>query len=293
VAGPAEIALGPAGLLIMSSNEPEDLPLRLHNLADTIFDDLRNKILRGELQPGEKLTGERELAAEYGTNRNTLREAVRKLEQTRMVTVRHGRGVIVRDYRKTGTLELLSPYLNSSPHAAEAAKLVTDILEPRILLLEHATRVAARFANPDDIVRLRELSVLLISAFENKEATVVAQGSQRWLDALVDATHSVAIRWIANPFLEALRQTLERVPMLWILEPSYAEHLREVIDAIEQGDEERAAESTRRYYRRVDIHLVKLLQMGLRTAGLAGAARSQPASDGATRGPAPGSGGHG
>lgn len=277
----------------MSSNEPEDLPLRLHNLADTIFDDLRSKILRGELQPGEKLTGERELAAEYGTNRNTLREAVRKLEQTRMVTVRHGRGVIVRDYRKTGTLELLSPYLNSSPHAAEAAKLVTDILEPRILLLEHATRVAARFANPDDIVRLRELSVLLISAFENKEATVVAQGSQRWLDALVDATHSVAIRWIANPFLEALRQTLERVPMLWILEPSYAEHLREVIDAIEQGDEERAAESTRRYYRRVDIHLVKLLQLGLRTAGLAGAARNQPSADGGARGPAPGSGGHG
>ena len=277
----------------MSTNEPEDLPLRLHNLADTIFDDLRSKILRGELQPGEKLTGERELAAEYGTNRNTLREAVRKLEQTRMVTVRHGRGVIVRDYRKTGTLELLSPYLNSSPHAAEAAKLVTDVLEPRILLLEHATRVAARFANPDDIVRLRELSVLLISAFENNEATVVAQGSQRWLDALVDATHSVAIRWIANPFLEALRQTLERVPMLWILEPSYAEHLREVIDAIEQGDEERAAESTRRYYRRVDIHLVKLLQLGLRTAGLAGAARKEAAADVSARERAPTDGGHG
>lgn len=277
----------------MSTNEPEDLPLRLHNLADTIFDDLRSKILRGELQPGEKLTGERELAAEYGTNRNTLREAVRKLEQTRMVTVRHGRGVIVRDYRKTGTLELLSPYLNSSPHAAEAAKLVTDVLEPRILLLEHATRVAARFANPDDIVRLRELSVLLISAFENKEATVVAQGSQRWLDALVDATHSVAIRWIANPFLEALRQTLERVPMLWILEPSYAEHLREVIDAIEQGDEERAAESTRRYYRRVDIHLVKLLQLGLRTAGLAGAARKETAADVSARERAPRNDGHG
>lgn len=250
----------------MSSNDPEDLPVRINNLADTIFDDLRNKILRGQLQPGEKLTGERELAAEYGTNRNTLREAVRKLEQSRMVTVRHGRGVIVRDYRKTGTLELLSPYLNSSPSAAEAANLVSDILEPRVLLLEHATRVAARHANPEDIVRLRELSVRLIAAFESKDAIVVAQGSQRWLDALVDATHSVAIRWIANPFLEALRQTLERVPMLWILEPTYPVHLREVVEAIDSGDEERAGDSTRRYYQRVDVHLVKLLQFGLRTA---------------------------
>jgi GntR family transcriptional regulator, transcriptional repressor for pyruvate dehydrogenase complex len=258
----------------MSSSEPEDLPLRINNLADTIFDDLRAKILRGQLQPGEKLTGERELAAEYGTNRNTLREAVRKLEQSRMVTVRHGRGVIVRDYRKTGTLELLSPYLNSSPSAAEAAKLVSDILEPRVLLLEHATRVAARFATPEDIQRLRELSVLLIAAFESRDAIVVAQGSQRWLDALVDTTHSVAIRWIANPFMEALRQTLERVPMLWILEPSYPDHLREVVEAIDKGDEVRAGESTRRYYQRVDEHLVKLLQFGLRTA--ASHARSAP-----------------
>lgn len=262
----------------MSSTESEDLPLRINNLADTIFDDLRSKILRGELRPGEKLTGERELAADYGTNRNTLREAVRKLEQARMVTVRHGRGVIVRDYRKTGTLELLSPYLNSSPHAAEAAKLVTDILEPRILLLEHATRVAARFATPDDILRLRELSVLLISAFESRDASVVAQGSQRWLDALVDATHSVAIRWIANPFLEALRQTLERAPMLWILEPTYPDHLREVIDCIERGDEERAGESTRRYYQRVDVHLLKLLQLGLRTAAMMPQSRPEPAA---------------
>lgn len=250
----------------MSSNESEDLPSRINNLADTIFDDLRSKILCGQLHPGEKLTGERELAAEYGTNRNTLREAVRKLEQARMVSVRHGRGVIVRDFRKTGTLELLSPYLNSSPNASEAARLVSDILEPRVLLLEHATRVAARFATAEDVIRLRELSVLLISAFESKDAIVVAQGSQRWLDALVDATHSIAIRWIANPFLEALRQTLERVPMLWILEASYPQHLREVVDAIERGDEVQAGDSTRRYYQRVDEHLLKLLQFGLRTS---------------------------
>jgi GntR family transcriptional regulator, transcriptional repressor for pyruvate dehydrogenase complex len=249
----------------MTNHDSEDLPSRIANLADAIFDDLQGKILRGEFHPGEKLLGERELAAEYGTNRNTLREAVRKLEQAHMVTVRHGRGVIVRDFRRTGTLELLSPYLNGSPHAAEAANLVKDILEPRVLLLEHATRVAARNANPEDTVRLRELAVLLVSAFESREATVVAQGSQRWLDALVDATHSVAIRWIANPFLEALRQTLERLPMLWILEPSYPDHLKEVVDAIEQGDDERAAQSTRTYYQRVDGHLCKLLQLGLRT----------------------------
>src|ERR1700754_4506776 len=85
------------------------------NIAQHIFEDLRRQILGGELSPGERLLGERELATRYGTNRNTLREAVRKLEQTRLVSVRHGRGVSVTDFRRAGTLELLSPYLQSGP----------------------------------------------------------------------------------------------------------------------------------------------------------------------------------
>ena len=50
---------------------------------------MRRRILAGELAPGERLPGERELAAEHSTNRNTLREAVRRLEQARLVTVIH------------------------------------------------------------------------------------------------------------------------------------------------------------------------------------------------------------
>ena len=58
------------------------------NIASAIFKELRRRILTNELVPGERLPGERELAAEYRTNRNTLREAVRRLEQARLVTVR-------------------------------------------------------------------------------------------------------------------------------------------------------------------------------------------------------------
>ena len=50
------------------------------NIARNVFEDLRQQILSGSLGPGERLPGERELAARYGTNRNTLREAVRRLE---------------------------------------------------------------------------------------------------------------------------------------------------------------------------------------------------------------------
>ena len=42
-----------------------------------IADDLRHLIESGELAPGAQLPSERQLAATYGTARNTAREAIR------------------------------------------------------------------------------------------------------------------------------------------------------------------------------------------------------------------------
>ncbi len=118
-------------------------------------------------------------------------------------------------------------------------------------------------AEPEDLQRLRERGALLVTAFEARDASAVAKGFQRWLDALVDAGHSVAVRWIANPFLEALRHTLDKLPMLWILEPSFPEHVREVVRAVEENDEERGVSATRRYYERVDAQLLGILKIGI------------------------------
>src|SRR3954468_7516656 len=128
------------------------------NIAATIFRDLRSQILKGALKPSERLPGERELAAQYGTNRNTLREAVRMLEQARLVTVRHGQGVTVSDFRKTGTMELLPPFLENSKDLGEIAHLLEDILPARLLVLEFATKLAAQRAAPQDVTRIRDIT---------------------------------------------------------------------------------------------------------------------------------------
>jgi GntR family transcriptional regulator, transcriptional repressor for pyruvate dehydrogenase complex len=229
------------------------------NIAQQIFEDLQRQILGGKLSAGERLLGERELAAQYGTNRNTLREAVRKLEQARLVSVRHGRGVTVADFRRTGTPELLSPYLQAGPDMGEVADIIGDVLEPRILLLEYAARLAVRRAEPADVDRLSDIGDLLIAAFEAGDAAVVARGFSRWLDVLVEAGHSVSVRWIANSLFDALRDTLERFPNLWVLEPTFPAYLSGLVQALRSGNEELAAVTTRNYYERVDRQLMALL----------------------------------
>lgn len=65
-----------------------------------IADDLRASIERGELSLGGKLPSERDLAARYGTARNTAREAISILQSEGLVVAQHGRGVFVRPVRR-------------------------------------------------------------------------------------------------------------------------------------------------------------------------------------------------
>jgi GntR family transcriptional regulator len=57
---------------------------------------LRAAIDSGQLQPGDKLPSERQIASTHEVARNTAREAVRQLAESGLVTAEHGRGVFVR-----------------------------------------------------------------------------------------------------------------------------------------------------------------------------------------------------
>lgn len=240
----------------MSSNKDQ---ASNSNLTVRIFEDMRRQILTGEFAPGERLPGERELAQTYDTNRNTLREAVRRLEQLRLVTVRHGQGVTVTDFRRTGTLELLGPFLETAPDLGEVTHIVEDLLPARLIVLEFVTRLAIRRATDNDCQRLHDITELLIAAFERGDRVLIAHGFHRWIDALVEACHSLTIRWVANPFLELYRDMIDRFPTLWLLDPGFPDHLRQLMQAFRSNDEERGIAATRKYYESVDTELIRLL----------------------------------
>ena len=70
-------------------NMNDFLPLR-----DVVFNTLRQAILRGELQPGERLL-EIHLANKLGVSRTPIREAIRKLELEGLVLMIPRRGAVV------------------------------------------------------------------------------------------------------------------------------------------------------------------------------------------------------
>ncbi|MFE9242783.1 GntR family transcriptional regulator [Nocardiopsis sp. NPDC006938] len=108
----------------MTSEEHREQPPPSRRIADR----LRSAIHDGDLLPGDRLPSERDLAQEYGTARNTAREALRILAEEGLVDRRHGSGVFVRERRRTLRFgaERYSRRLREetglSPYRAELAK---------------------------------------------------------------------------------------------------------------------------------------------------------------------------
>lgn len=61
---------------------------------------LRDRILNGDFEPGEKLPSLRQLEAQFNVATNTVRAAITTLTKERLAVSEHGRGVIVRRHRQ-------------------------------------------------------------------------------------------------------------------------------------------------------------------------------------------------
>lgn len=220
-----------------------------------IFESLRARILSDEWQPGERLPTERELAEHYETNRNTLRETVRRLAQARLVRSRQGQGVTVLDYRRSATVDLIGPFLSHGADATEKLRVLMDMLAPRAHLAELLVRIAAERATDEDVQNLDGFIDQLRTAELAEDRQAHGRAQWQWLDALIDATHSLPNRWMANPFVDALRDILERHPELIALEPSYADYATEVQAAMTTRNPDAAARATRLFHAQVDVQI--------------------------------------
>lgn len=102
------------------------------------------------LQPGDRLPSIRELAERFAVATPTIREAVRRLEATGVVDIRHGSGVYVRKVPRG--LVITNPHLD-----AIDAGSVLELLEARLAIEPHLAGRAADLATPADLAALREI----------------------------------------------------------------------------------------------------------------------------------------
>jgi DNA-binding FadR family transcriptional regulator len=208
-------------------------PIARSSVPDQVFARLREAILSGAYRPGERLPPQRALAADLGVNMASVREALGRLEQLRLVEVRHGDGTRVLDWRRSGGLEAL--VLGGG--AADPA-LVRDLFEARRLLLVEAARLAAERRTPEQAATLIELAGALATAADEGTALLA---DWAFMAALVEAAGNLIFQLILNSVRELYLPHAEAFAPLVARRRELAGLYRQAAAAVAAGDGSAAA----------------------------------------------------
>ncbi|MGN0317832.1 MAG: GntR family transcriptional regulator [Lachnospira sp.] len=171
------------GELKMDVNEY--LPLR-----DVVFNTLRQAILRGEMEPGERLM-EIQLAQKLGVSRTPIREAIRKLELEGLVVMIPRKGAEV-------------------AHITE--KDMKDVLEVRCALEELAATLAVKNVTSERISELKAANKVFETAIVSKDVVNIVDADVSFHDIIYAMTNNQRLVQIINNLREQMyRYRLEYV----------------------------------------------------------------------------------
>ena len=213
----------------MTSVAPEqDATPEVRTLAERVFNQLQDAIVRGELAPGSKIT-EPGLSRAYGISRGPLREAMRRLESHRLIQrVPHVGARVVQLSMK----ELL------------------ELFDLREALESMAARLAAEHMTPEEIAGLREvLSVHERQAdLRRGEAYYQREGDLDFHYQIVLGSHNKMLMGLLCDDLYYLVRLYRTQFSASGTRPqrAFVEHHR-IVDAIEAGDAELAELLMRRH----------------------------------------------
>jgi DNA-binding GntR family transcriptional regulator len=118
------------------------VPLQFATKAEAVYEELRRRILSGELAPSAPLNQDA-LAPELGVSITPVREAVRRLEAEGLVRLEAHKTVIVRSLSRGELAEIYDVRLQLDPHAAALA--TTRVTAADLRELEGLARAQASY----------------------------------------------------------------------------------------------------------------------------------------------------
>ncbi len=204
---------------------------------ETIAARITELIISAALKPGDRLPTEHELSEQLGVSRTVVREAVKVLVARGQVYTRRGSGLYVAAKASSFETMMLDTLTTVDPTQ------VTSLYEFRLTLETTAVRLAAERITPHEVRELREVVALNKQSAETQQRQLWSESDAAFHRVIAEATH--------NPFLSSTIARATRVQH-WVFDiaagrtqellVTYAKQHAVILDAIQQGEPDEAAQ---------------------------------------------------
>ncbi len=209
---------------------------------------IKDLIARGRIKPGDRLPPERELAELFKASRNSVRDALRVLEQTGLIESRQGDGTYVRALSPDELTEPLALLLLQSSGQMRELWEVRRLFEPVVAGLA-AERITA-----EELEELRNI----IDAQQRKvdRGMVALEEDTAFHYGIARAARNMVMLRVMDTIVDLLRQSRER-SLQQGDRPFYsvAGH-RRILDALESADPAAARAEMLRHLREIEDRVV-------------------------------------
>jgi DNA-binding FadR family transcriptional regulator len=229
-------------------------PLDLRTAPEQIADRLATAIVLGEFVPGQRLPAERDLAAQLGVARATVREALQRLSVAGYLEIRRGRlgGAFVRDGWRPDSAAVIRRTLVAHWDSFEGLLDFRSLMEPLI------ARTAAERADAAD-------GDAITAALERYRAAGPDREESRGAD---EALHLAIARATHNVHLVAISRRVRAEVSLGFSAEPYSSSIREralhehgdLAEAVLRHDSDTAARIAGAHFRITETVLRNLIR---------------------------------
>lgn len=200
--------------------------------------------MSGELQEGDRLPTERELAEQFEVSRTAVREAINALVQRGLVDARPGRGTFV----IYGTSQSVKHSLGLMMRIGQAGKS-TNLVEIREILEPEIAALAAERATEKHITAMQEAVETMDATLDDIDAFIEAD--DRFHLALAEGTQNPLILMLLDPVVGLLHEQRKRISLVSGGPERGQYHHKRILKAVVHHDPEAAREAMRAHLRQV------------------------------------------
>lgn len=222
--------------------QPSLKPIRRSPLYEQVVERICEFIDAQNLEAGDRLMSERDIARQLDVSRTSVRQALTALRVTGLVEIRHGEGVYLLRPPEEVIRSLAKEILLSDEHLP-AIHEAREVLEPYIVRLAASRRKKVDLGRISTV--LAEIAATINAGDDGESA------DRRFHDAITAAAHNP----ILSQFMRQLADPISQTRSAALARPEWARQslavYELVFDAIRDQDEELASRHMSEYLRLV------------------------------------------
>ncbi|MBO9355181.1 GntR family transcriptional regulator [Bordetella petrii] len=212
--------------------------IQTSRVFEDICDQIRGQLASGQLKPGAKLPGERDLAAAFGVGRPAVREALRTLEISGIVSIQKGArgGAFICE----GDTQIMTKALRDFMLLGRIS--IDNLREARIQIWNVVVKLACQRGSPEDFDAIERHIEYIDSLTDLKPRAVAAL---ELFSLIAAASHNEVFVLLMDSLGNIIFQVVEEAGRVHY--PELSQVRRHILKALRAKDENMAMKAMEKY----------------------------------------------